>query len=142
MPSPSREDFNRLMDSLSAATVAQIEQAPATEQPERIREMVRGAILSRRAPPPVSDEELRKFYVGLKAEQREQLEGLEKDEYKRRLTWMYHVEKRGGWQGGRGPGGSGVGPGGFGPPGGRPGEGPRGDGQRGDRRGKGPPPPP
>ena len=130
MPAPNLEDFNRLMDSLSSNTVAQIEQAPATEQPDRIREMVGAAIFSRRNPP-VSDEDLRKFYNGLKADQREKLEGLEPEEFKRRLTWMYHSEKRG-WQGGRGswPGA------GFGPPGaGRPpGEGARGDGRRGGSR--------
>lgn len=143
IPTPDREDLNRLMDCLSAKTTAQIEQAPATEQPDRIREMIGAAVFSRRNPP-VPDEELRKFYNGLKADQREKLEGLEPEEFRRRLTSMYQGEKRG-WQGGRGPG--------FGFPGpGRPGEGPRGDGRRGgrpddgrdgppgDRRPKGPPP--
>ena len=129
MPSPGREDFNRLMERLTPETVAQIEQAPPLEQPDRVREMVRAAIFSRRSPPPVSGEELRKFYTGLKAEQRENLEGLEPEEFKRRLTWMYNAEKRG-WQGGRG----------FGPPGsGRPGEASRGDGRRGDSKRGGPP---
>jgi hypothetical protein len=140
IPAPSREDLNRLMDRLSAKTTAQIEQAPATEQPDRIREMIGAAIFSRRNPP-VPDEELRKFYTGLKADQRERLEGLEAEEFKRRLTWMYHAEKNGyrgpGGPGGRGPWlGSGFGQGGPG----RPGEGPRGDGPRGDgRRGGGRP---
>jgi hypothetical protein len=129
IPAPTREDLNRLMDALSAETTAQIEQAPATEQPDRIREMVGAAVFSRRNPP-VPDEELRKFYNGLKTDQREKLEGLEPEEFKRRLTWLYHTEKRG-WQGG----GRGPGPGGFPGPG-RPGEGPRGSGRgEGKRRG-------
>lgn len=136
MPTPSREDYNRLLARLSSKTIAQIEQAPAIEQPDRVREMVGAAIFSRQNPP-VAEEELRQFYTGLKPDQREKLEGLEPEEFKRRLTSMYHAEKRG-WQGGRGffPGGS------YGPPGGgRPGEAPRGDGPpRGDgRRPKGPP---
>jgi hypothetical protein len=146
MPSPSREDYNRLLASLSAKTIAQIEQAPAIEQPDRVREMVGAAIFSRRNPP-VPEEELRQFYTGLKPDQREKLEGLETEEFKRKLTSMYHAEKRG-WQGGRG-----FFPGGFGPPGGgRPGDGSRGEGPRGEgpprgdgRRPKGPPrdgPPP
>jgi hypothetical protein len=130
IPTPTREDLNRLMDALSAETTAQIEQAPATEQPDRIREMIGAAVFSRRNPP-VPDDELRKFYNGLKTDQREKLEGLEPEEFKRRLTWLYHTEKRG-WQGGRAPA---PGPGsGFGLPGpDRPGEGPRGDGPRGKR---------
>jgi hypothetical protein len=135
MPTPDREDLNKLLASLTAETLAQIEQAPATEQPERVRELVRAAIFSRRIPP-VSDEDLRKFYTDLQAEQRERLEGLEPEEFKRRLTWMYHAEKSG-YRSGGGPGRwPGFG-GGFGPPGGRPGEGPRGDGQRGGGRGDG-----
>jgi hypothetical protein len=136
IPTPTREDLNRLMDALSAETTAQIEQAPAIEQPDRIREMIGAAVFSRRNPP-VPDEELRKFYNGLKSDQREKLEGLEPEEFKRRLTWLYHTEKRG-WQGGRGPGPGAGGPG-FGPPGpGRPGEAPRGKSKPQDDRG--PPP--
>jgi hypothetical protein len=128
MPTPGSEDLNKLLASLTPETLAQIEQAPATEQPERVREMVRAAIFSRRIPP-VSDEELRKFYTGLQADQRERLEGLEPEEFKRRLTWMYHAEKSG-YRGGGGPG---RWPG-FGPSG-RPGEGTRSEGPRGSGRG-------
>lgn len=134
IPTPTREDLNRLMDALSAETTAQIEQAPATEQPDRIREMIGAAVFSRRNPP-VPDEELRKFYNGLSADHREKLEGLEPEEFKRRLTSLYHTEKRG-WQGGRGPGSGGF----PGPR--RPGEGPRGEGQRGGKRGEDRRPPP
>jgi hypothetical protein len=139
MPTPGREDLNKLLASLTPETLAQIEQVPALEQPERVREMIRGAIFSRRIPP-VSEDELRKFYTGLEPDQRERLEGLEREEFTRRLTWMYHAEKNG-YRSGGGPGRwPGFG-GGFGPPGpGRPGEGPRGDGPRGDgRRGGGRP---
>jgi hypothetical protein len=143
MPAPGHEDLNKLLASLTAETLAQIEQAPALEQPERVREMVRAAIFSRRIPP-VSDGELRKYYAGLKTDQRERLEGLESEEFKRRLTWMYHAEKSGYRSGGGPPRWSGF-SGGFGPPGpgrpgeGRPGEGSRGDGRRGDGKRGGPP---
>jgi hypothetical protein len=134
MPVPSREELNRLMERLTPETLAQIEQAPALEQPERVREMVRGAIFSRRIPP-VADDELRKFYTSLAADQRERLEGLEREEFTRRLTWMYHADKNG-YRSQGGPSGRGFG-GGFGPPRGsgpgRPGEGPRGEGRRGER---------
>ncbi|HEX5106376.1 MAG TPA: hypothetical protein VFV87_21300, partial [Pirellulaceae bacterium] len=61
MPMPSVDDLNRLMERVSTEATRQIEQAPADQQPERIREMVRAAIFSRRLPP-VNDEELQKFY--------------------------------------------------------------------------------
>lgn len=123
MPFPAREDFEKLLQSLSPETQKQLEQARTPEEKqERTRELVRAAIWSRMFPP-VSEEELRKFYTGLPVEARERLEPLDPEQMNRELRRMYYADKfreRGPW----GEGGPRGGP----PRGGPPGRGDRGSG--------------
>jgi hypothetical protein len=144
MPMPTQEDFGELLASLSPATRKKLEEAKTPEEKQaRARELVRAAIFSR-VFPPVSDEELRKFYVSLPADARDRLEGLDPEQTTRELRRMYYYERfreRGGpWGGGPWTGFGGPRPGGPGfregeprdVPSGGPGRfGPRRDGQPG-----------
>jgi hypothetical protein len=98
---------------------------------EMAQRWIRGAFESRRwrSPPPVSRDELRKFYVEkLTAAERERLEALAPDEMQHALQRSYYEKQFGGR--GFGPGGPGPGRGGPGGPGGR------GRGAPDDRRGE------
>ena len=120
MPFPAREDFEKLLANLSPETQKQLEQARTPEEKqERTRELVRAAIWSRMFPP-VSEEELRKFYTGLPVEARERLEPLDPEQMNRELRRMYYADKfreRGPWgEGGPRGGPPRGGPGRGGPP--------------------------
>lgn len=120
MPFPAREDFEKLLQSLSPETQKQLEQARTPEEKEeRTRELVRAAIWSRMFPP-VSEEELRKFYTKLPVEARERLEPLDPEQMNRELRRMYYADKfreRGPWgEGGPRGGPPRGGPGRSGPP--------------------------
>jgi hypothetical protein len=142
MPVPAREDLDTLLASLSPATRKKLEEAKTPDEKlTRTRDLVRAAMFSRMFPP-VTDEELRKYYTSLPTESREKLEGLDPEQTSRELRRMYYAEKfrdRGGpWGGGPwtgfGPRPGGPGPGREGEPreGGGPGRfGPRGPGQPG-----------
>ena len=140
LPYPTAEEFEKLVQTLSAETQKQFAQAmTAEEKQSRARDLIRAAIVSRSFPS-VSEEDLRKFAAGLKAEDRDRLEQLDAEQAKRELRRMYFSERfrdpsRGPWGGGRGSGpprrdsegreGNSAEPPRFGPP-----------------RGKGPPPRP
>ena len=136
MPLPTREDFDKLLASLSPTTKKQLEQAKTPEERQsRTRDLVRAAIFSRFFPP-VSDEELRKFYTSLPTESRERLEAFDHEQMTRELRRMYYYEKfreRGGGGPWTGFGGPRPGPGG---PGRTPSEG-RGDNKGSSRFGPG-----
>jgi hypothetical protein len=147
MPMPTQEDFGELLASLSPATRKKLDEAKTPEEKQaRARELVRAAIFSR-VFPPVSDEELRKFYVSLPADARDRLEGLDPEQTTRELRRMYYYERfrdRGGpWGGGPWTGFGGPRPGGPGFREGEPREGGGGPGRFGPRRdgqpGSGPP---
>lgn len=125
-PVPTAEDFDRLLGGLSAQTRREMNQT-ATAPKERqalLEELVRGATISRYFPP-VSRDELLKFYSDMKPDdpRRERLEPLEGDALYRELMRTYATERFGG----PGPGPPGMRGGPFGGRGG----GPPGDRDRG-----------
>jgi hypothetical protein len=141
-PRPTKEDFEKLTASLSVDARKTIEGVKEADKRDKLAlKWVGAAIWSRRAPPPVSPEELNKFYVNLSPTEREKLDMLPPQEMQASLLRLYHQHHfsgRGGpWQGGRGggPGQRGSGRGGDAERGGG-----RGDGGRG--RDKEPPQPP
>ena len=164
-PFPSDEEYRELfkrftsetqktIESFAASTMAGEPEAQRTAerqqefQRHRVEELVRTA-LSSRFFPVVSQEELLKYYAGMKSDdpRRKQLDGKEGEELRRELQRMYNWDHGFGRGGPPGPGGRGFGPGGWpGPPGGRgEGRGFRFDGNPPDRfdgkdRGSKPPP--
>lgn len=145
MPSPSKEDFEQLLDKLSEDVRKRINAvAKAEDRDRRLSDLIFGAIVSRAAQP--SRDELQKFYASMPADdaRRERLEGLERDDLYRVLQQMYNEERWG--RRGRG-GGGGFRGGGRGGPGGPDGPGFGGGpppGKAGPPRGERPeiPPPP
>lgn len=153
-PMPMREDFDRLLPTLSAATRAALESAKTPEEKQQLaRQWIFSAMISK-VLPAASEEDLKKVFNELRSDERERLERKTPEEIKRELTWRFHWKqwpgREGGWRGGPGfgpggfrPGSKGDGPGGKGDgpgPGGRgPGNGPpkRPDSEKGE-----PPPPP
>lgn len=132
MPRPKTEDVEELFGSLSPDAQQTLK---SVREPQKRMEVAKrwisAAVSTRRwrSPPPVSSEDLRKFYAEqLTASERERLEALPPDEMQRALQRRYYehqFRERG--------------PGGFGP--GGPSRGGRGPGDFGKDR-KGPPPPP
>lgn len=154
MPRPSTAEVQELLKSLSP----QAGEAMKTVKDANVRikvaqEWIRAAVMSRNLPP-VSQDDLREFYVNqLNELDREKLESLAADERQQALQRMYfeHKFRRGGPGRGRGDGGrdgrgpgreGGRPPGPPGPPGGDPGsDGPPRDGPPGGfGDGKRPPP--
>jgi hypothetical protein len=136
-PMPMKEDFVRLLPTLTPATRAALESAKTPEEQQQVaRQWIFSAMISKVLPPP-SEEDLQKIFKDLKADERERLERKSPEDIKRELTWRYHWKGREGW---RGPGGPGFGPGrpggsgsvGAGP-GGQGGPGGGGPGRGGDR---------
>jgi hypothetical protein len=141
-PMPMREDFDRLLPTLSAATRAALESAKTPEEKQQLaRQWIFSAMISK-VLPAASEEDLRKVFNELPPDQRERLERKSPEEVKRELTWRFHWKQwpsreggREGWRGpgsGFGPGFRPSGPGGGGPPGsgpvpGGPSRGPGGD---------------
>jgi hypothetical protein len=130
-PRPTKADFDKLTASLSDDARKTIEGVKEADKRDKLAlKWVGAAIWSRRAPPPVSPEELNKFYVNLSPTEREKLDTLPPQEMQASLLRIYHQHHfpgRGGpWQGGRGGG-----------PGGQRGGGRGGDGERGPGRGDG-----
>lgn len=153
-PMPMREDFDRLLPTLSAATRAALESAKTPEEKQQLaRQWIFSAMISK-VLPAASEEDLRKVFNELPPDQRERLERKSPEEVKRELTWRFHWKqwpnREGGREGWRGPG-SGFGPGfrpsgppGSGPVPGAPSRGPGGDrppAKRPDSNGDRPPPP-
>jgi hypothetical protein len=142
MPQPKPEEVQELIDTLSPEAQQKLTNVrdPAKRK-EVAQKWISAAIASRRwrAPPPVSREELRDFYVEkLSAKERERLEALAPDEMQRALTRLYYERE----MRERGPGGFPRG-GGFGPRGPRRGgEDRRGDDKKGPPPGRPPEPPP
>ncbi len=138
-PMPMREDFDRLVPTLSAATRAALESAKTAEEKQQVaRQWIFSAMISK-VLPAASEEDLRKVFNELPSDQRERLERKTPEEVKRELTWRFHWKQWPGREGGwRGPG-SGFGPGprpgpggpGGGPP--APGNGPGGPGRSSER---------
>lgn len=141
-PMPSKEDFEKLVPTLSTATRASLDKIKSSDDKQQlVREWIRATMISKTVPP-ITDEQLQATYAELKEDQREYLESLDSDAMRRELTRIYYTEmmRRRGEGFSRGP---------FGPPGGRE-DGPRGpgpdrggpprsDGGRGDGgRGDGP----
>jgi hypothetical protein len=117
-PMPMREDFDRLLPTLSAATRAALESAKTPEEKQQLaRQWIFSAMISK-VLPEASEEDLRKVFNELPPDQRERLERKSPEDVKRELTWRFHWKQwpgREGREGWRGPGS------GFGPPGPRPG---------------------
>lgn len=138
------DELNTLLGSLKSSEAQKA--IEAAREPEKKRLLVQrwiGAAVFARMNPPVSDAELRRFYVeDLDSINRERLELLPREEMQRELRKLYHRDKfRKANEAQRpfgsppfvGPGGSG-GPGGGGPGGpGGPGAGPGGDGPKDPR---------
>lgn len=121
-PMPMREDFERLLPTLSAATRAALESAKTPDEKQQLaRQWIFSAMISK-VLPAASEEDLRKVFNELAPDQRERLERKTPEEIKRELTWRFHWKQWPGREGGwRGPGGPGFrGPGGLGPGGGPP----------------------
>ena len=123
---PSPEQINELVKRLSPEARRQFEaQANSNQQEKLVQDWIQAAIMSRLAPPPVSDEELEAVFASLSTEQRTELERLPRDRMQRELSRIYHmrnmVRRRGG-------------PPGQGPPGRFR---PRGRGDRDHDRGRG-----
>lgn len=128
-PLPMRDDFERLVPTLSQPTRAALESAKTAEEKQQVaRQWIFHAMVSR-VLPQVSDEDLHKILTSMPREQRERLERKTPEEVKRELTWMHHWQNWPGREGYRG------GPGFFGGPGFRPGSGPGGPGSSGPDRG-------
>lgn len=107
-PMPMKEDFVRLLPTLTPATRAALESAKTPEEQQQVaRQWIFSAMISKVLPPP-SEEDLQKIFKDLKPDERERLERKSAEEIKRELTWRYHWRGREGW---RGPGGPGFGPG-------------------------------
>lgn len=136
-PMPMREDFDRLLPTLSAATRAALESAKTPDEKQQLaRQWIFSAMISK-VLPAASEEDLRKVFNELPPDQRERLERKSPEEVKRELTWRFHWKQwpgREGREGWRGPG-SGFGPGPR--PGGGPGGGPPGQGGPGGSGGPG-----
>jgi hypothetical protein len=159
LPNPGQDEYTQLFARFSAETQRTIESSAAsdlTKEPEaerttqrqqalqraRMDELVRTALYSRFFPQ-ISQEELLKFYAGIKSDdpRRRELDGKEGEELRRELQRMYNYESMRGRGGPSGPpGGRGFG---SGWPGGRGGDGrgPRSE-DRGPNEGRGAKPPP
>ncbi len=138
MPRPNPEDVQELINSLSPSAQETIKNVREPQKRMEVAQRwIRAAFESRRwrAPPPVSREELRKFYAEkLSASERERLEALTPEEMQNALQRAYYEQQFRG-RGGFGPGGpSGPGRGEYDGPS-RGGRGP------GDFKKKGGPPP-
>lgn len=126
-PMPMREDFDRLLPTLSAATRAALESAKTPDEKQQLaRQWIFSAMISK-VLPAASEEDLRKVFNELPTDQRERLERKSPEEVKRELTWRFHWKQWPGRDGGREgwrPGsGFGPGPRPGGPGGGPPGQG-------------------
>lgn len=132
MPRPKPEDVQQLIDSLSPSAQETIKNVREPQKRMEVAQRwIRAAFESRRwrSPPPVSREELRKFYVEkLTVSERERLEAMSPGEMQQALQRAYYEHQFRGR--GFGPGGPGRG----GPPGA-----PRGGRGPGERRGEDPP---
>lgn len=118
-PLPMRDDFERLLPTLSPPTRSALESAKTAEEKQQVaRQWIFHAMVSR-VLPPASDEDLHKILTAMPREQRERLERKTPEEVKRELTWMHHWQNWPGREGFRGSGGPGF----FGGPGFRPGSG-------------------
>ena len=170
LPYPAQADFVELLSRFTPETQKAIESSVANDlarepepqrtgerkrelERERMEDLVRTALYSRFFPQ-ISEDELLKFYAGMKSDdpRRKQLEGKEGSELRRELQRMYNYEHFQGRGGPPGPPGgffkAKIGPDGatfegrgFGPPPGGPppGREPR-DGERGSSEAKNPPP--
>lgn len=132
---PTPEQIKELVERLSPEAKKQFQAQADPQQQERlVQEWIQAAIMSRLAPPPVSEEELQEFFATLGPEQREELERLPRDRMHRELSRWYYMRnmmrRRQGGPPGQGPSRR------FGGPRGRGGDFDRGRGR--DRR---PPPP-
>lgn len=128
-PMPMREDFDRLLPTLTEATRAALESAKTPEEKQQVaRQWIFTAMISK-VLPPASEEDLKKVFNELSPEHRERLERKSPEEIKRELTSRFHWKqwpgREGGWRGpgsGFGPGFRPKGEGGPGPSGPRPGD--------------------
>lgn len=143
VPRPQPDDVQKLIDALSPTAQETIK---GVRDPQKRMEVaqrwIRAAFESRRwrSPPPVSRDELRKFYVEkLSAAERERLEALSPEEMQQALQRTYYEHQfRGRGFGPGGPGSPGRGGGSGGPRGGGPGK----DDRRDDKKEGRPPAPP
>ena len=117
LPQPSPAQLDQLVQQLSEKAQERFRtQTDANEQQQLVQQWIQAALLCQRLPPPVSEEELRRFFLeDLGAQERESLEGLPRDRLSRELRRRYfHYQLRRRLPGGEFDGG--------GPPDGPPGE--------------------
>ncbi len=97
---PTPEQIDKLVKQLSPEAKEQFEAQPdPSQQSVLVQQWVQAAIMSRLAPPPVSDKDLEEVFAGLSPEQREELERLPRDRMQRELSRIYymrHMLRRGG----------------------------------------------
>lgn len=117
MPRPKPNDVQALVDALSPGAQATIKNVKEPQKRMEVAQRwIRAALESRRwrSPPPVSRDELRKFYAEqLSASERERLEALSPEEMQQALQRAYYEHQfrsRGFGPGGPGPSRGGRGP--------------------------------
>ncbi len=133
------KDFDTLLPSLSKDTQKLFEKNKEGDPQRRelILAMIRAAVISKELPP-LNDDDLRKLYGSLPAEEQERLQTLTPEAMKRELQLKFYFQARHGGRDFRGPGGGERGPfpRGEGPGRGGPGRGgPDHEGPPGDRNG-------
>jgi hypothetical protein len=100
LPFPSSHEIETMLAGLTEATQKRLPEAGAEDRKARANELVVAAIWSIAAPPP-SEEELRKFYTGLKVEDRARLDAMDREAMQKELRKMHwYARMRGGSGGG------------------------------------------
>ncbi len=97
LPQPTSEEVEALVAQLSAEAQERFRSQKDPAQQERLVQLwIQAALLSRLLPPPVSDEELQRFFVeDLSADERESLERLPRDVMSHELRKRYfHYQLR------------------------------------------------
>ncbi|TVS16605.1 MAG: hypothetical protein EA424_13915 [Planctomycetaceae bacterium] len=91
---PTEEEMNLLKKQLSGSARQELSRAEKEGRlPELAERWLRAAMLSRRALPEVSREELQQFYSDLDQRQREYLENMSAERMEQELTRLYHFER-------------------------------------------------
>lgn len=91
---PTEDEMDQMKKQLSGSARQELNRAEKEGRlPELAERWLRAAMLSRRAPPEVSREELQQFYSELDQRQREYLENLSAERMEQELTRLYHFSR-------------------------------------------------